>query len=111
MASSAPSPISLQTGTTGRQFAHLLIRAHQEASRNRFPDLERAAESVGAKRFPVSVEDVFDIAADLGLKIQWFDKSAFKDSGDTDKPLSTMVRSFFDAPDKVELASASDSPG
>ncbi len=95
-----------QTGTTGRQFAHLLIRAHQEASRNRFPDLERAAESVGAKRFPVSVEDVFDIAADLGLKIHWFDKSAFKDSGDTDKPLSTMVRSFFDAPDKVYLNSS-----
>ena len=33
-----------QTGTTGRQFAHLLIRAHQESSHNRFPDLERAAE-------------------------------------------------------------------
>ena len=26
-----------QTGTTGRQFAHLLIRAHQESSHNRFP--------------------------------------------------------------------------
>ena len=32
-----------QTGTTGRQFAHLLIRSHQEMSRNDFPDLERAA--------------------------------------------------------------------
>jgi transcriptional regulator with XRE-family HTH domain len=38
-----------QTGTTGRQFAHLLIRAHQEASRNRFPDIERAAEQIGQK--------------------------------------------------------------
>ena len=28
-----------QTGTTGRQFAHLLIRSHQEMSRNDFPDL------------------------------------------------------------------------
>src|SRR5882672_7075259 len=35
-----------QTGTTGRQFAHLLIRSHQEMSRNDFPDLERSAESV-----------------------------------------------------------------
>ena len=26
-----------QTGTTGRQFAHLLIRAHQESNHNRFP--------------------------------------------------------------------------
>ena len=47
-----------QTGTTGRQFAHLLIRAHQESNHNRFPDLERAAESVGNKRFPLDVEDV-----------------------------------------------------
>ncbi len=30
-----------QTGTTGQQFAHLLIRSHQEMSRNDFPDLER----------------------------------------------------------------------
>ena len=30
-----------QTGTNGRQFAHLLIRAHQETNQNRFPDLER----------------------------------------------------------------------
>jgi transcriptional regulator with XRE-family HTH domain len=92
-----------QTGTTGRQFAHLLIRAHQESSRNRFPDLERAAESVGAKRFPMRVEDVFDIAASLGLKIQWFDRSPFKDKGETDKPLNTIVRSFFDTPNKVYL--------
>ena len=38
-----------QTGTTGRQFAHLLIRAHQEYHQNSFPDLERAAEEVGQK--------------------------------------------------------------
>jgi len=92
-----------QTGTTGRQFAHLLIRAHQEASRNRFPDLERAAESIGQKRFPIRVEDVFDFAASLGLEIQWFDKSPFKDKGETDRPLNTIVRSFFDAPNKIYL--------
>src|ERR1035441_2394484 len=33
-----------QTGTSGRQFAHLLIRSHQEMSRNDFPDLERSAD-------------------------------------------------------------------
>jgi len=92
-----------QTGTTGRQFAHLLIRAHQESSHNRFPDIERAAERVGGKRFPLSVEDVMDIAADLGLKIEWFDKHTFKDKGDTDAALNTLVRSFFDAPNKVYL--------
>lgn len=92
-----------QTGTTGRQFAHLLIRAHQESNQNRFPDLERAAESVGRKVFPLRVDDVFDIAKSLGLDIRWFDKSSFKDTGDADKPLNTLVRSFFDAPNVIYL--------
>lgn len=92
-----------QTGTTGRQFAHLLIRAHQEASHNRFPDIERAAENIGGKRFPLNVDDVFDIAKGLGLEVEWFDNRSFKDRGDTDAPLNTLVRSFYDAPNKVYL--------
>ncbi|MBT8100959.1 MAG: DUF3612 domain-containing protein [Gammaproteobacteria bacterium] len=92
-----------QTGTTGRQFAHLLIRAHQESSQNRFPDLERAAESIGKKQFPLAVVDVFDLAAEHDLSIKWFDKSPFKDRRGTDKPLNTVVRSFFDAPNRVFL--------
>ena len=92
-----------QTGTTGRQFAHLLIRAHQEQNQNRFPDIERAAERVGRKHFPMRVDDVLAIAKDLGLEIIWFDNSAFKDKGDFDKPLNTLVRSFFDAPNKIYL--------
>jgi len=92
-----------QTGTTGRQFAHLLIRAHQEQNHNRFPDIERAAESVGRKHFPMRVNDVFAIAKELGLEIQWFDNSAFRDKGDGNHSLSTLVRSFFDAPNEVYL--------
>ncbi len=92
-----------QTGTTGRQFAHLLIRAHQEASHNRFPDIERAADSVGHKQFPLRVEDVFSIAKSMDLDIEWFDKDSFKDKGDTDAPLNMLVRSFYDAPNKVYL--------
>ena len=92
-----------QTGTTGRQFAHLLIRAHQESHQNRFPDLERAAESVGRKRFPLSDEDLFDMAKHAGLKIRWFDKPAFRDRRDAQNPLNTLVRSFYDAPDVVYL--------
>ncbi len=95
-----------QTGTTGRQFAHLLIRAHQESSQNRFPDLERAAESVGGKRFPIGVEDVFEIAQKLGLTIKWFDRSPFRDRGDTELPLNTLVRSFYDAPNTICLNNA-----
>ncbi len=92
-----------QTGTTGRQFAHLLIRAHQESNQNRFPDLERAAESVGGKRFPLRVDDVFAIARQLGLTIKWFDRAPFKDRGDTELPLNTLVRSFYDAPNTICL--------
>lgn len=92
-----------QTGTTGRQFAHLLIRAHQETSHNRFPDIERAAESVGKKQFPLRVEDIFAIAKDLGLEIEWFDKYPFTDRGDMDTSLNMLVRSFYDAPNKVYL--------
>ncbi len=95
-----------QTGTSGQQFAHLLIRAHQESNQNRFPDLERAAESVGKKRFPLHVDDMLALASDVGLAIQWFDKPPFRERGESQQPLSTIVRSFFDAPNKLYLNSA-----
>ena len=92
-----------QTGTTGRQFAHLLIRAHQEKRHNRFPDLERAAESVGKKVFPLHVEDVFEIARNVGLEIDWFDAPAFTETDDANIQYQALVRSFFEAPNKVYL--------
>lgn len=92
-----------QTGTSGRQFAHLLIRARQESARNRFPDLERAAESVGQKRFPLGVEEVLDIAAETGLEVKWFDRPAIADRRVATGPRKTIVRSFFDAPRTVYL--------
>ena len=95
-----------QTGTTGRQFAHLLIRAYQESNQNRFPDLERAAERIGQKKFPLASDDVFDMARHLGIKIRWFDQATFTDKGDTEAPLETLVRSFFDAPNVVYLNEA-----
>jgi len=90
-----------QTGTTGRQFAHLLIRAYQESHHNRFPDLERAAESVGKKQFPMSVDDIIRIAGRHGLKIRWFDRAPFRDKGETEHPLETLVRSFYEAPNLI----------
>jgi len=92
-----------QTGTAGRQFAHLLIRAHQEARQNRFPDLERAAESVGGKRFPLGLDDVLDIAARLGLRIRWFDQKPFRDPHDPSSRLRTLLRSFYEPPGEVFL--------
>ncbi|GAL11850.1 predicted transcriptional regulator [Vibrio astriarenae] len=64
-----------QAGITGRQFAHLLIRAHQESNQNHFPDLERAAEEIGLKRLNMSVEDLIDIAKSLGVTIRWIQRT------------------------------------
>jgi transcriptional regulator with XRE-family HTH domain len=86
-----------QTGTTGRQFAHLLIRSHQEMSRNDFPDLERAADSVSERRFPLSVEDLMRLCRRHGLEIRWFDRKPVL-ARDKDRELRSMVRSFFEAP-------------
>src|SRR5215471_15224380 len=89
-----------QTGTSGRQFAHLLIRSHQEISRNDFPDLERAAEGVGGRRFPISVEDLQRLCKHHGLEIRWFERKPVL-ARDNDRDVRSMVRSFFEAPNIV----------
>ena len=89
-----------QTGTTGRQFAHLLIRSYQEMSRNDFPDLERSAESVGDRLFPLSVDDLLRLCKRHGLDIHWFDKKPVL-ARDNDREVRSMVRSFFESPSTV----------
>jgi transcriptional regulator with XRE-family HTH domain len=89
-----------QTGTTGRQFAHLLIRSHQEMSRNDFPDLERAADEVGARRFPLSREDLVRLCKQHGLEIRWFDRKPVL-ARDKDREVRSMVRSFFEPPNTI----------
>jgi transcriptional regulator with XRE-family HTH domain len=91
-----------QTGTTGRQFAHLLIRSHQEMSRNDFPDLERAAERVGERRFPLDADDLMRLCRHHGLAVRWFDHDPVL-ARDKDRELRSMVRSFYDAPRTVYL--------
>jgi transcriptional regulator with XRE-family HTH domain len=91
-----------QTGTTGRQFAHLLIRSYQETHRNEFPDLERSAEEVGEKRFPLSARDLIDLCKRLELEIHWFDRDPLL-AQDQDGSVRTFVRSFFDAPSKIYI--------
>jgi transcriptional regulator with XRE-family HTH domain len=91
-----------QTGTTGRQFAHLLIRSHQEMSRNDFPDLERAAESVGERRFPLDVEDLLKLCKRHGLTLRWFDRKALL-ARDNDREVRSVLRSFFESPRTVYL--------
>lgn len=89
-----------QTGTSGRQFAHLLIRSHQEMSHNDFPDLERAAESVGERRFPLGVEDLTRLARRHGLEIRWFERKPLL-ARDKDREVRSMVRSFYEAPNVI----------
>jgi transcriptional regulator with XRE-family HTH domain len=89
-----------QTGTTGRQFAQLLIRSHQEMSRNDFPDLERAAESVGERRFPLDPDEVARLCRHHGLALRWFDHAPVL-TRDKDRALRSVMRSFFESPRTV----------
>ncbi len=94
-----------QTGTTGRQFAHLLIRSHQELLRNEYPDLEHAAEEVGRRAFPLKVEDLLGLCKRHGLEVHWFERKPVL-ARDKDREVRSVVRSFFDAPGTVYLNKA-----
>src|SRR5215831_1388551 len=91
-----------QTGTTGRQFAHLLIRSHQEMSRNDFPDLERAAETVGHRKFPLAADELMRLCRHFGLVLRWFDRKPML-VRDKDQELRSVLRSFFESPRTVYL--------
>jgi transcriptional regulator with XRE-family HTH domain len=93
-----------QTGTTGYQFAQLLIRTFQEIRHNNLPDLERTAEEVGDKRLGMTLDDLYALARQVGLEVRWFDRPAFPTGSDeTGRARQTLVRSFFDAPSTVYL--------
>src|SRR5450631_2409614 len=83
-----------QTGTTGRQFAQLLIRVWQETRHNNFPDIERAAEEGGKRQMPLTLDALLDLCKGHGLQIRWF-------AGDGRKPSGALVRSRFEAPGTV----------
>lgn len=90
-----------QTGITGRQFAHLLIRAHQEHHQNHFPDLERAAEEIGMKRMPLAVEDMMDIAKGMGLTIKWVDRAPQDVMDEMGVTSTQVITSFFEPPSTI----------
>ncbi|MCO4790391.1 DUF3612 domain-containing protein, partial [Vibrio cholerae] len=92
-----------QTGITGRQFAHLLIRAHQESLQNHFPDLERAAEEVGLKRLNLSVTDLLDIAKGLGLDVRWVKRTPHDVTDELGVSAKQLVTSFFEPPGRIYL--------
>ncbi|HMK87819.1 MAG TPA: DUF3612 domain-containing protein [Steroidobacteraceae bacterium] len=83
-----------QTGTTGRQFAQLLIRVWQETRHNHFPDIERAAEEGGKRQMPLTLDAVMELCRRLELQVRWFD-------GEGRKPSGALVRARFEAPGTV----------
>ncbi|NLS12055.1 DUF3612 domain-containing protein [Vibrio sp. SM6] len=92
-----------QTGITGRQFAHLLIRAHQENHQNHFPDLERAAEEIGKKQLNLSAQELIEIAKRLGLTIRWIDRPANDIKDELGTQAKQLVTSFMEAPNTLYL--------
>jgi len=85
-----------QTGTSGRQFARLLVRVWQETRQNEFPDIERAAESVGQRRMPLALDEVLRIVKETGLAVRWVDEER---RGRADP----MLRARFEAPATVVI--------
>jgi hypothetical protein len=69
-------------------------------SRNDFPDLERAADEVGERRFPLSVDDLIRLCKQHGLDIRWFDRKPVL-ARDKDREVRSMVRSFFEPPGTI----------
>lgn len=63
----------LQTGTSGPNFAQLLIRVWQETQQNDFPEIERAAEAAGRREMPLTLESLVAICERHGLEIRWVD--------------------------------------
>jgi hypothetical protein len=102
---SAIPELLAQTGITGRQFAHLLIRSHQELSRNEYPELERAAEQVGKRAFPLGAEDLLALCRHHGLEIRWFDHAPVL-AKDNEREVKSVVRSFFKAPNIIYINKA-----
>ncbi len=84
----------LQTGTSGRNFAQLLIRVWQETHQNDFPEIERAAETAGAREMPLSVDRLLAICKRYGLDVRWVE--------DDRRRLSRgLARARFEAPGSI----------
>jgi transcriptional regulator with XRE-family HTH domain len=91
------------SGISGRQFSHTMIRSYQEEQFNKFPDLERVADEVGGKKFPLSVNDIMKLYKKHGLQIEWYDRPPFLTRNDAGHEIKTLFRSFYDMPNKVYL--------
>ena len=92
-----------QSGVSGRQFAHILIRAYQEKNYNQFPDIEKIADSIGNKKLPLRESDLFNIYKKLNLKIVWFNKSSFETNNDFGVKIKSTLRSFYQSKNTIYI--------
>jgi len=92
-----------QTGTGGRQFAQLLIRAHQEHHQNHFPELERAAEEIGQKRMPLSTDELLQLAKKVGLQVRWFSEVPLEVLDELGVRSKNVTTSYFLPPATLHL--------
>lgn len=70
---SALPELLVQTGTSGPQFAQLLIRVWQETHQNDFLDIERAADAAGGRTMPLDLAALVGICRRNGLRIRWIE--------------------------------------
>ncbi|MAV64832.1 MAG: MerR family transcriptional regulator [Candidatus Marinimicrobia bacterium] len=102
LSKSIPTLLS-QTGTSGRHFAHLLIRAYQEKNNNQFHNIEKIADSVGKKIFPITLDEIFKICKNLNLEIEFFNKSPLRTINHSGREITTLIRSFYEYPNKIYI--------
>lgn len=90
----------LQTGTSGQNFAQLLIRVWQETQHNDFPEIERAAEAAGRREMPLTLAALFALCKRHGLEIRWVDDDRKRlDRG--------LARARFEPPGTISRAGVS----
>jgi len=92
-----------QAGVSGRQFAHILIRAYQEKNYNQFPDIERTAEEIGGKKLPLRTSDILGLSKKVGLKVKWFKKLPFTTNNDFGIQINSVLRSFYGEKNTIYL--------
>ena len=94
-----------QTGISGKQFAHLLIRSYQEKNQNRFPDIEKIADLESEQILPLKVSDIRRLYKKHGLKIKWFNQNKINTNHPQGKN-KMLLRSFFESKNKVYINEA-----
>ena len=78
-----------------------MIRSYQEKNYNQFNYIEKEAETIGKKRFPLSTNDILSLYKKNNLKIKWFNKDTFHTKGDSEQEIKSLFRSFYDKDDKT----------